>query len=73
MSAGAVYTFCEEQGRFFFRPRCAHFRLMRMVMLTVTAITAETVIIRVIIVSPIRPEGISPVCCKQAGDQFRDP
>jgi hypothetical protein len=30
------------------------------------------VIIRVIIVSPIRPEGISPVCCKQAGDRVPD-
>jgi hypothetical protein len=46
---------------------------MRMVTVTVMAITAEKQITRVIMFSPFRPEGISPACGQQAGDQFRNP
>jgi hypothetical protein len=61
-----VYTAIEVRGRFP-APKYGYFRLMRTVTVTVTVITAETMIIRVIIVPPFHPEGISPACTYRPG------
>ena len=61
-------------GAGFPAPKYGYFRLMRIVTVTVMAITAETQITKVIMFSPLCPEREFPrLAASRPGISFRDP